>query len=243
MASASELVSRLVAELAPDQGQAASDAFGLALELQAAYRPAHSVGGATGGEGEADMLGPVRTLHDLIEAAAIGQAVILPQTVARELLGLVMLQPSSAADAKGVEPTAREVAFGVLWRLVTDDARIHAHRHAFRDTLTPEGKKRGVEWAAANMADVSDAEVRSIEARPQPSQQAGTEGAIDPVIADAMARSIVSFNLTALVAASRALLEACWAADAEEELPEHIDGSLMDAVNDALAALQQGEAG
>ena len=36
MGDTSELASRLVAELAPDQGQSASDAFGLALDLQSA---------------------------------------------------------------------------------------------------------------------------------------------------------------------------------------------------------------
>ncbi len=75
------------------------------------------------------------------------------------------------------------------------------------------------------------AEIARLQALP------GEEG----VLADAMKRGVESFMGTvhqeaveSLRNASEALLTACYRADAEEELSEHVDGSLMDAVSHAL---------
>lgn len=63
-------------------------------------------------------------------------------------------------------------------------------------------------------------------------------GDLDPIIERAMHRGIASFNTTRLIDAAQALVDACMTADEMEELSEEVDGSLLDAVNDAIAALR-----
>jgi len=61
---------------------------------------------------------------------------------------------------------------------------------------------------------------------------------IDPVIRAAMERSHQSLHTTVLLEAAAALVDACMAVDAAGELPDEIDGSLMDAVNVAIRTIR-----
>jgi hypothetical protein len=63
-------------------------------------------------------------------------------------------------------------------------------------------------------------------------------GDVDPIIRAAQARGVLSFGVTRLIEAAEALADACYAADAREELAEEIDGGLLDAVSQAIAGIR-----
>lgn len=71
-----------------------------------------------------------------------------------------------------------------------------------------------------------------------PVQPSHAGGGIHPTIYDAMVRSHVSLFTRNLITAAQVLADACVEADCREELPEEVDGSLIDAVNEAIAALR-----
>lgn len=57
---------------------------------------------------------------------------------------------------------------------------------------------------------------------------------IEPEARNGAGENISGVDLTALETSARALLDACYHADANEELPLYVDGSLLDALSDAL---------
>lgn len=68
-----------------------------------------------------------------------------------------------ATDGAVVAASPLEISFGCLWRAVTDDTALHGARQHIARLIGPEGKRRGVQWAVANLPEVTDAEIRSIE--------------------------------------------------------------------------------
>ena len=62
-----------------------------------------------------------------------------------------------------VEATALEIAYGCLWRNITDVQQVNSARRAIGGVLTKEQKTRGVAWAVANLPAVSDAEIMEID--------------------------------------------------------------------------------
>lgn len=72
--------------------------------------------------------------------------------------------PSNPTPAEGVvEATALEIAYGCLWRIITDARNVNSARREIGDVLTREQKRRGVAWAIANLPAVSDAEIMEID--------------------------------------------------------------------------------
>ena len=68
-----------------------------------------------------------------------------------------------AADGAVVAASPLEIAYGCLWRVVTDEKALHEARAHVRRHISHNGQQRGVAWAVANLPAVSDAEIRSID--------------------------------------------------------------------------------
>lgn len=71
--------------------------------------------------------------------------------------------PTAQADGQVVAASPLEIAYGCLWRVVTDEKALHEARAHVRRHISHNGQQRGVAWAVANLPAVSDAEIRSIE--------------------------------------------------------------------------------
>jgi hypothetical protein len=56
-----------------------------------------------------------------------------------------------------------EIAYGCLWRTITDDHRINAARNELGQSMTRAQQTRGVEWAAKNLPAVTDGEIARID--------------------------------------------------------------------------------
>ena len=72
--------------------------------------------------------------------------------------------PANPTPAEGVVvPTALEIAYGCLWRTISDVQQVNNARREIGDILTKEQKRRGVAWAVKNLPAVSDAEIMEID--------------------------------------------------------------------------------
>jgi hypothetical protein len=81
-------------------------------------------------------------------------------------------QPSGQTATAGLEKVMEaragitspiEIAYGCLWRTITDDHRINAARNELGQSMTRAQQTRGVEWAAKNLPAVTDGEIARID--------------------------------------------------------------------------------
>jgi len=68
-----------------------------------------------------------------------------------------------AADGAVVAASPLEIAYGCLWRTITDDPSLRGIRSRLLLAVGKEGQRRGVAWAVANLPEATDAEITRLD--------------------------------------------------------------------------------
>lgn len=120
-----------------------------------------------------------------------------------------------------------------------DPARRSAEVRIVFSGERPAAKAHAAHDAILQALSVSPPVVEgSLRASPCVPTEQTERAVIHPVFWEAMGRQSASLHTAMLAGALRALTKACEDADADEELPEHVDGSLLDDANRALASYE-----
>lgn len=56
-----------------------------------------------------------------------------------------------------------EIAYGCLWRTITDDHKLNVIRNELRQCLTDAQQRRGVAWAVNNLPEVTETEIARVD--------------------------------------------------------------------------------
>ena len=105
---------------------------------------------------------PAITMQDV--RLVSGEGKLSAATVLQAVNAILAQRAERALPAEGVVvPTALEIAYGCLWRIITDVPQVNGARREIRSILTKEQKRCGVAWAVENLPAVSDAEIMEID--------------------------------------------------------------------------------
>ncbi len=82
-----------------------------------------------------------------------------------DLADLIRHLPKTEAKDMTHCPSFEAIAYGLLWRSLSDNSLVKTARHALRSTLSKEEQKAGIAWVVENHGPVTTADLIAADIR------------------------------------------------------------------------------